>query len=233
MNKMVRQALGKLNIAIALTLAVVIAGILSGATYVLASSTASFTQVINAGTFSVDLVDGSYTPISSPTMPMSPATFSWTYQTTTGTFGSSTQRIYVKDPGVSKNWSVTMAATSTTSLWKSTASSTKKFDFNDPTANAVDGADADTVGGQMTVNPSTGSVSVGAATGCDTSGVAKGSSNAFSEGVTDSITLLTGTNSYSVCDWYLTGVSISQTIPAAQAPASDYKISMVLTGSTS
>ncbi|PIT95495.1 hypothetical protein COT96_01000, partial [Candidatus Falkowbacteria bacterium CG10_big_fil_rev_8_21_14_0_10_38_22] len=75
MHKLIRKLLGKLNIAIALTLAMVMAGGLGGATYVLASSTSNFTQTINAGTLVVDIVDGtSYVTVGSPTMAMSAAT---------------------------------------------------------------------------------------------------------------------------------------------------------------
>lgn len=47
--------------------------------------------------------------------------------------------------------------------------------------------------------------------------------------MTDSITILAGASgSDDVGDWKLTGVSISQTIPAEQAAASDYNIDMTL-----
>ncbi len=80
MHKLIRKLLGKLNITIALALAVLMTGGLGGATYVLASGTSNFTQTINAGTLAVDIVDASYVTVGSPTMAMAAATFSFTCQ---------------------------------------------------------------------------------------------------------------------------------------------------------
>lgn len=47
--------------------------------------------------------------------------------------------------------------------------------------------------------------------------------------MTDSITVLTGASgSDDFGDWKLTGVAISQTVPAEQGAASDYDIDMTL-----
>ena len=230
-KKIIRKALGKLNIVLALTLAVVMTGGLGGATYVLASSTSNFTQTINPGTLSVDIVDGSYATVGSPTMAMTAATFSFSCQTITGTFGTASQQIYIKNPNAANNgWSVSLAAAATTNLW---ASAGTPFDFNDPTGSGcTDGTDADARGGQMTVDPSVGTLAVGQCATCATTNVTKGSSAAFSEtgSVVNSITVLTGAAlSDDIGDWKLTGVSISQKIPAEQPAASDYNINMVLT----
>ncbi len=230
MHKLIRKLLGKLNITIALALAVLMTGGLGGATYVLASGTSNFTQTINAGTLAVDIVDASYVTVGSPTMAMAAATFSFTCQETiTGSFGTASQVIYVANPDAADNgWTVSVAASAVGAVWDGAASD---FDFNDPTGSGcTDGADTpDTVGGQMTVDPSAGTLAVGQCAACVTTNVTKGTSAAFNSGTTDTITILTGAaGSDDIGDWKLTGVSISQKIPAEQGAASDYDINMVL-----
>ena len=81
----------------------------------------------------------------------------------------------------------------------------------------------------MTVDPSVGTLAVGQCASCATTSVTKGSSSAFVQGTTDSITILTGAaGSNDIGDWKLTGVSISQKVPAEQPAASDYDVNMVL-----
>ena len=232
MHKLIRKLLGKLNIVLALTLAVVMAGGLGGATYVLASSTSNFTQTINAGTLAVDIVDGtSYVTVGSPTMAMSAATFSFACQTKTGSFGTASESIYVSNPDAADNgWAVSLAAAATTDVWDSAGTD---FDFNEAGSSGCvdDGAttDADAFGGQMTVDPSGATLVVGQCASCVTTNVTKGSSSSFVEGTTNTITILTGaTASDDIGDWKLTEVSISQKIPAEQPAASDYDINMVL-----
>ncbi len=231
MHKLSRKLLGKLNIVLALTLAVVMTGGLSGATYVLASSTSNFTQTINPGTLSVDIVDGSYATVGSPTMAMTAATFSFATQIITGTFGTASQQIYVANPDAADNgWVVSLAASAPTDVWTSAGT---PFDFNDPTGSGyTDGTDADSVGGQMTVNPSAGTLAVGTCASCVATNITKGSSGTFSEtgSVVNSITVLTGAAaSNDIGNWKLTGVGISQKVPLEQPAASDYNINMVLT----
>ncbi|HCU47509.1 MAG: hypothetical protein UW01_C0020G0005 [Candidatus Nomurabacteria bacterium GW2011_GWA2_43_66] len=228
MHKFNRKLLGKLNIVLALTLAVVMTGGLGGATYVLASSTSNFTQTISAGTLAVDIVDGSYVTVGSPTMAMSAAIFSFSCQTKTGSFGTASEQIYVSNPDAADNgWTVSLAAAATTDIWDSAGTD---FDFNDSSGSGcTDGADAgDTVGGQMTVDASVATLAAGSS-GAATTNITKGSSAPFVEGTTDTITILTGAaGSADIGDWTLQGVSVSQKIPAEQPAASDYDINMVL-----
>lgn len=233
MHKLIRRLLGNLNIAITLFLAVLMVGGLGGTTYVLASSTSNFTQAIGAGTLAVDIVDGSYVTVASPTMAMSAATFSFTCQTKTGSFGTATQQIYVSNPDAADGgWTVSLAAQATTNIWDSTGTD---FDFNDPTGSGcTDGGDTDLLGGQMTVDATGATLATGTCASCVTTNITKGSSSAFNEGTTDTITILTGAAaSNDIGDWKLTGVSISQKIPAEQPAASDYDINMVLSIATS
>lgn len=232
MHKIIRKLLGKLNIVLALTLAVVMTGGLGGATYVLASATSSFTQTINPGSLAVDIVDGSFISVTTPAMAMTAVTFSFSTQIATGSFGTATERIYMKNPDAADaGWATSLAAQATTNVWDSAG---PDFDFNDPTGSGyTDGADADTVGGQMTVNPAAGTLNVGQCASCVTTNVTLGSSSTFSEGATNSITIVTGAAaSNDIGDWRLQGISISQKIPTEQPAASDYDINMVLTIAT-
>ena len=103
----------------------------------------------------------------------------------------------------------------------------------DPTSGGcADGADAgDTVGGQLTVDATTSStLNVGACSSCGTANISTGASTAFSEGVTDSVTILdAAAASDDIGDWYIIGIDLSQQIPGEQPAAADYNIDMVLT----
>lgn len=177
-----------------------------------------------SGALTVDIVNSSGTTVASPSMAMTSATFSFNYQTATGTFGVATEKIRVQNTTANAQWNLTIAADlGATSFWDGTSD----YDFNDPTANAEDGGDDDSLGGQMTINASGATITPEA--GCANTGLTLGSSTALSEGVTNSANLITaGATAETDCYWDLTGVSISQTIPAEQ-PADSYTISMTLT----
>lgn len=179
-----------------------------------------------AGTLTVDIVDAGGIPVGSPTMEMGAEEFSFTYQTATGVFGVTDQKIRVNNTTATREWTLSIAASNGSDALWSNVGETKKYDFNDPTANAEDGSDSpDTVGGQMTINAS------GATLGgtCSATGITKGSSASFSEDVTDSIPLLTADVSADIgCYWDLTSVSVSQTIPASQS-IDTYTLNLLLT----
>lgn len=201
---------------------------LSLTTSIYAASTSNFTQTINAGTLSIDIVDGSYASVGSPGVSFGATTFSFTCGSATGTLGTATQQIYVKNPDAADGgWTASIAGSAITAVWDGAAAD---YDFNDPTsAGCTDGADGDSVAGQMTVNASGGTLAVGSCSSCVTTNITKGTSSAFSQGTTDSITLLSAAaGSSDIGDWTLQGVSLSQTIPAEQPAASDYDINMVL-----
>ena len=229
-HKLIRKLLGKFNIVAGFIIVTALAVTLSAGTYIFASGTSEFSQTINVGTIATDIVDGSYATVGSPAVTMNAVTFSFAYQTATGAFGSGTEQIYVSNPDAADNgWTLTLAPANTTDYWDSAGTD---FDFNDDGASATDGAgtgDTDALGGQMTVDPSGATLAAGSS-GSATTNITKGSSTAYDEGTTDSVTLLTAaTDSADIGDWTLTGVSISQTIPAEQPAAGDYTLSMVLT----
>lgn len=218
----------KIDIALAFVVAVLMVGGFGGVAYVLASSTSTFTQTINPGTLAVDIVDGSYVSVSSPAMTMNATTFSFNSQTTTGTFGTATEQLYISNPDAADNgWSVAIAASSTTAFWESATATS--FDFNDASS-TVDGPDADSFAGQMTIDPSGATLATGQCLVCAVTNVTLGSSASYDEGSIDSITLVTGAQaSDDIGDWTIRGISISQTIPAEQPAASDYSIDQILT----
>lgn len=201
------------------------------ASTVFASSTSSFSQVINAGTLAADIRSNSTTSVSSPAVTMSSKTFAFTClsggSASTGTFGTSSERIYLDNPdGADNGWTLALAASGATDTW-TTGSVT--FDFNDAGGSGcTDGADADSVGGQLTVNPAAGSITTDYS-GSSTTGISLGTSTAFVEGTTNSVTVSSASSgSADVWRGYITGVSMSQTIPAEQ-PAGSYTLSLTLT----
>jgi len=177
------------------------------------------------GTLSVDIVDGNGSPVASPTMGMATTSFSFVYQNSSGTFGTSTQKVRVSNLASNPQWSLSLAANDgPTAFWDG---ATTDYDFNDPTANAQDGADSDSLGGRLTLDPSQASVSP--QSGCSTDGISLGSLSGFAEGTVDSLTLVSsGSESDLDCYWDIVGISVSQTIPAEQATDS-YSLDMTLT----
>lgn len=202
----------------------------------LAAPASDLTQNITAGTLAVDILDASRVAVASPSISLSAKSFSFNCQSggsaSTGTLGSNAQRLYAINPGAStpNGWNITIAATGgATSTWSNTGA-TKKFDFNDAgTGGCTDGADTDSYAGQLTLDPSVSTLTADC-TSCTTTGVTKGSSAAFVEGTANSITLLTASNTASnPFRGYLTGVGVSQTIPAEQQPDSSYSLNLTMT----
>jgi hypothetical protein len=202
--------------------------------YVAAAGNSNFSQTINAGTLTTDIRDENRASVASPSVTMGAISYPFACLTggsaPSGTFGTNTQRIYVDNPGNANNgWTLTLAATGgATTLWQNGGSS-QNYDFNDPGGSGcTDGGDADSKGGQMTVNPAVGTLSADCLA-CVTTNITLGSSTAYNQGTTDSVTLL---NAASGSDdfgrWYLTGANVSNTIPAEQ-PADSYTINLTLT----
>jgi hypothetical protein len=195
-----------------------------------AANNANVTQTINSGTLVTDIRDASRVTVASPSFAMLGTTFSFNCQTTTGTIGSDSQRLYIDNPGAANaGYTLTLAATGgVTSTWNN-AVTTQSFDYNDPaTAGCADGADADAKGGQLTVNPAASTLTADCSS-CSVTGITKGASTAYSQAVIDSVTLLTAAaGSDDVGRWYLTGIGLSQTIPGEQ-PNDSYTINLTAT----
>jgi len=203
----------------------------SAGSYALASNTSNFQLTINPGTLSIDIVNGSYVTVASPTVVFGAVTTGFSCQTpgATGTFGTATQKLYIANPDAADNgWTASLAASDPTDEW----SDTVPLDFNDPTgtpSGCADGADADSSKGKMTVNASGATLANGQCTGCNTSNVTLGSSASFSEGVLDSVTVASAAAAANdIADYTVQGVAVSQTIPSSQPASSGYDINMVL-----
>jgi len=184
-----------------------------------ASSTTILTQTLNPGSVSMDIVDALYESVVSPVVAMGTKTAGSGCQSVSETLGTPTQQIYGINSESGVSWNINLVASAVTDLW---TSSTGTIDYNDP---AGDGC----TGGQMTVNPSVATLTKGQCASCGTGGLTLGTAASFSQGVTDSITILSGEiGPGDTGDWKLTGVAISQKIPANK-PAGNYVIKMVLT----
>lgn len=230
MGKITKKSI-LLSVGAALTLVVS-----SSQGVVYAANNSTFNQTINAGVLSTDIMDASGVTVGSPSVSMSAKTLSFTCQSggsaSTGTFGTNTQRVYVINPGGADNgWTLTLAATSgPTAVWTAGGNT---FDFNDSgTSGCTDGADTDTKAGQLTVDPSASTLTTDCAS-CTTTSITKGTSTAYVEGTTNSVTLLNAAAaSDNVWRGYMTGAGLSQTIPA-ETPAGAYTVNMTLTATAS
>jgi hypothetical protein len=201
-----------------------ITGDAGGRTYYVATLYADVTYT--AGSLSVDIVDASGVSVSNPSIDMSEKTFDFSNQTSSGTFGVSSEKIRVTNTTLGPSWTLSLAAVGGSGdFWDG---STSDYDYNDPTSNAGDGSDGDSWGGQMSLNPTVATITP--QSGCTNTGLSLGSNSSYDEeSSVNSITLMSSTASASTnCYWDLTGVSVSQSIPPEQA-ADTYSISMVLT----
>lgn len=193
---------------------------LGGAAYAQSTADTELTQVITAGTLHTDIVDSSGNPVMTPSISMNTTTTSASAQTTTGTYGSSGERVYISNPSAAAGgWNLTVAATDgPTALWEQDGGS-ETFDYND-------GAGA----GQLTINPALGTITpIG---GASMTGVSLGASTAFLQGTVDTITLASAdATSADVWEGHIEGMGVSQTIPGGQAPGT-YRISLTQTLTT-
>ncbi len=192
-----------------------------------AAPNSNLTQTINPGTLTTDILDSTRTPVASPTAAMTAANFSFDCQTVTGTLGSSTQRLYVTDPSATasnQSWSLSIAATGgAATKWQNTGN-TKNYSYNDPTvANSIPGCAT----GQLTVNPAAATVTADCVSSACTSVVInKGTSTAMT--TSTPVTLMSSPVGATLWRGYLTGIGLSQVIPAEQA-ADSYTLPMTLT----
>ena len=177
---------------------------------------------------SVDIVDGANNPVGAPSSSMSTVAAGNTCQTSTGTLGITGQRIRLTNTTAAPAWTLSVAPTGgTTTSWSSGADN---YDFNDPSgspAGCGDSGDTDGLSGQLSVDPSVGSITP--KSGCTSTGISLGSTSAFNEGTTDAITLMSASSGAAMgCYWDLLGANLSQTIPPLQAPGT-YSLNMTMT----
>lgn len=179
-----------------------------------------------SGVLSVDIVDENGASVASPSVQFPNKITTFDCQTSTGIFGTSTEKIRVSNLSNSPAWSLSISANGgSTSSWNT--SGLDKYDFNDGSGSGCsDGADADSESGQLTIDLS--SAVITPKPGCSNTGITLGSNSGFEEGTTDSLLIVqasgsTGTN----CYWDITGISVTQKIPSSQ-PSGSYSIPMSL-----
>ncbi len=210
MRELVRSKSVQLSVALFALVVVALAG--APAAHAALTATSQLSQQITAGVLSTSIRDGSNVVVASPSFSMGSVAVSTATQTATGTWGSSTQRIAVDNPGGANNgWTLTLAATSGGSATWTSGGNSYAFNGNATT-------------GQLTINPAAATLT--AVTGTST-GITKGTSSAFT-GATP-ITLLTAASgSDDIWNGYITGVGVSQAIPASQ-PAGTYTFDLTQT----
>lgn len=176
------------------------------------AASSQLTQQITAGVLSTSIRDASGSVVNNPAFAMSSVAASTSQQTSTGTFGDNARRITVDNPGGANNgWTLTWNATTPgTGTWNSGANN---YQYNGTPAQ-----------GQLTVNPAAGTLT--AVTG-GSSGVTLASSASFS-GTTPVTLVNAAAASADIWNGYVTGIGLSQTIPAGQALGS-YTLDMTQT----
>jgi hypothetical protein len=166
---------------------------------------------------SVGIVDSNGTPVANPTLTMAATATSFACQTTSGALDSG-QKIRLTNTTNNPAWTLSIAASGGPTANWSTGSQTYKYN---------DSAGAGCTNGQLSINPASASLSP--QSGCSTTGVTLGTNTAFASGVTDSITIASASSGSNInCYWDISGVTVSQTIPA-ETPVGNYGINMTLT----
>lgn len=184
-------------------------------------------ELLITGDYSVAIVDAGGSVVASPTVSFPTQTVSTTNcNGSTATLGQSSQRLRITNDVLKNGWNVTIAATAgPTASWTAGAS---HYDFNDTSAGGcTDGGDSDAYPGIMVVDPSASSIA--SKSGCNTTGISRGSETFFDQGTTDAITLLSAnSSSQRFCYWDVTNISLAQAIPKATA-AGTYNLDMTVT----
>lgn len=172
------------------------------------------TYIVAAGVLSIDIVDDLDQTVSSPSVIFTNITFDWDTQLSTGTLGTSTERIKVSNFSVNPEWTLSIAATGGASaVWQGASYS---YNYNGTAEN-----------GRLQVNPQSATITPGGS--CTDTGLTKQSATYFVSGSVDSINIVVaGATAETECDWYITGIGLTQDIPAMQM-ADDYAIEMTLT----
>jgi hypothetical protein len=182
------------------------------------------------GILSADIVDAAGTSVTNPNYSLNAVGYLFDCAESTGTVGSSTQKIRVSNMTGSASWTTSVAATDgATALWRN-GGNTLQFDFNDgggSPAGCADAADSDSKAGRLRLEPSAATVTP--APGCALTNISLGADQSYSEGTIDAITLASASaGANAECYWDLTNVNMRQTIPAEQ-PVDSYLLNLTVT----
>ncbi len=185
-----------------------VAGVMLPAS-VFAATNTSLSQVINPGTLTYDIVDGSGVTVGSPSVAFPATTFSFSCQTQTATFGTASQKVKIGNPILGGVKLDINAQTPASDQWTDSA---KNYSYKD-------GAGSGCTNGQMTISGGTFNQTAGANVPTYTT-----PGGAFTS--TSPVTLLNNTST-TAWEGELTGYTLSQKIPAEQADGT-YALSMVI-----
>lgn len=167
---------------------------------------------------SISIVNASGVPVTTPSIAMSSITTAYQCQASTGTLGISAQRLRVKNTTLTPSWSMSIAATGgAAATWTSGANT---YAYNNAAGSGC-------TSGQLTVNPTTATISP--QSGCTTTGLSLGSSQAFNNPTVNTITLASASSGADTgCFWDVTGISLSQQVPA-ERPSGTYTLNLTAT----
>lgn len=186
---------------------------------VLAATTPTLNQSITAGTLSANILQSDdATPVASPSVNFGSLGRAFTCQTATGTLGDTNDLLNVTNMAANNGWTLALAATGGDSATWTSGSNT--YNYNNATGSGC-------TNGQMTVNPSVATITTDCSSVCNAVTVNKGASTTYVSGTTSSVTLMS-TSSGTGWAGYITGVSLSQKVPANQ-PSGSYSLPMTLT----
>jgi hypothetical protein len=189
-----------------------------------AANTPTFNQTINAGTLSFNIFQSDdATPVASPTVAFAAQNYAFTCKTSTATLGDTSNKLNVTNLASGVNtWNVAIAATGGASAtWSDGGGHTYKYN---------DAAGSGCTNGQMTVDPSVGTLTNDCNGACTANAatVSKGGSFTMDNSVPRNSVTLFSDSAGTAWEGYLTGVSLSQQIPALQT-AGSYTLGMTIT----
>ena len=180
------------------------------------------------GVLSVDIVDGTDTPVATPAYSFGVTGYLFICDSFNTDIGNTSQRVKVSNFTGNPLWTVSIAATAgATASW---SSGVDNYDFNDPSgtpSGCSDGGDVDSLAGLLSLDPSVSTLTP--RPGCANTGITLGSLNNFNEGVSDAITLASSSGSTQLsCSWEITNIDTNQQIPSDQADG-NYSINFTIT----
>lgn len=186
---------------------------------VVSAQSPTLNQTINAGTLSTNIFQSdNSTPVSSPSVAFPATGRSFTCQTSSATLGDTNNRVSVTNMATNNGWTLSLAATGGAAATWTSGANTYKYN---------DAAGSGCTNGQLTIDASAATVNLNCSSACTSAAITKGASTPLVSGTTDSATLMTSSDG-AAWSGYLTGVSLSQKIPASQA-AGAYSLPMTIT----